>query len=115
MPWPPFGLQYRHVAGLDMLIQAGEPARRAVRLVFTGEKVREHYPEAAPDLGPYRAIQGFRIVPLLELIRMKLTSFRAQDETHIVDLDEAGLITPEIEAQLSPVLRERLARARTRE
>ncbi len=37
----PFGLQYRHVAGVDMLVQAGGPsARRAVHLIFTGERVR---------------------------------------------------------------------------
>jgi len=45
---------------------------------------------------------------------MKLTSFRAKDETHIKDLDEAGLITPEIEASLPPELKERLSRARER-
>jgi hypothetical protein len=46
---------------------------------------------------------------------MKLTSFRAKDEAHIVDLDEAGLITPEIEATLSTVLAERLIRTRARQ
>ncbi len=47
----PFGLQYRHVAGMDMLVQAGEPsARRAVHLVFAGEKVRREHPEPAPEL-----------------------------------------------------------------
>ena len=45
---------------------------------------------------------------------MKLTSFRANDEAHLKDLDEAGLITAEIEAGLSPVLAERLAQVRRR-
>ena len=37
----PFGLRHRHVAGVDMLVQADQPsARRAVHLVFSGEKVR---------------------------------------------------------------------------
>jgi hypothetical protein len=45
---------------------------------------------------------------------MKLTSFRAKDETHINDLDEQGLITTEIESALSPLLRERLAQSRAR-
>jgi hypothetical protein len=45
---------------------------------------------------------------------MKLTSFRAKDEAHINDLDEVGLITPKIEAALSEVLLERLAKARAR-
>lgn len=112
----PFGLEYRHVAGVDMLVQTGAPsARRAVHLIFTGEKVRQDYPEPTPELGPCRTIKGIRLAPLAHLIRMKLTSFRAKDEAHLKDLDEAGLITPDIEAGLSPVLRERLARVRARE
>ena len=54
-------------------------------------------------------------MPLADLLRMKLTSFRAKDEAHLKDLDEAGLITPDIEAGLPPVLAERLARARARD
>jgi hypothetical protein len=46
---------------------------------------------------------------------MKLTSFRAKDEAHLKDLDEAGLIAPEIESGLSPILRERLVRVRARD
>ena len=46
---------------------------------------------------------------------MKLTSFRSKDETHLKDLDEAGLITPEIESGLSETLRARLAQVRARE
>lgn len=112
----PFGLQYRHVAGVDMLVQAAEPsARRAVHLVFTGEKVRQEYPEATPELGPFRRIRGVRLVPLADLIRMKLTSFRAKDEAHLKDLEEAGLITAEMEAGLSTILRERLAQVRARD
>jgi hypothetical protein len=111
-----FGLQHRHVAGVDMLVQTGEPsARRAVHLVFAGEKVRPDYPEATPELGSYRSIKGIRVIPLTDLVRMKLTSFRANDEAHLKDLDAAGLITPEIEADLSPILRERLARVRARQ
>ena len=112
----PFGLQYRHVAGVDMLMQVGEAsARRAVHMIFTGEKVRQEYPEATPELGPHRKIRGLRLVPLADLIRMKLTSFRAKDEAHLKDLDDAGLITPEVESGLSTILRERLARVRARD
>lgn len=111
----PFGLQYRHVAGNDMLVQAGQPsARRAVHLVFTGEKVRAEYPEPTPQLGPYRQLRGLRLIPLADLVRMKLTSFRAIDEAHVKDLDQARLITPDVESGLSPVLAERLAQVRSR-
>ncbi|MSV28435.1 MAG: hypothetical protein EXQ52_06785 [Bryobacterales bacterium] len=84
-------------------------------MIFTGEKVREEHSEPAPELGPYRRIRGIRLIPLRDLVRMKLVSFRARDEAHLKDLDEAGLITPEIESDLSPVLIERLARLRARE
>ena len=54
-------------------------------------------------------------MPLADLVRMKLTSFRLKDKTHIKDLDEAGVITTEIEAALSRVLQERLAQVRAQE
>ena len=59
-------------------------------------------------------VSGLRLIPLTDLVRMKLTSFRAKDEAHIKDLDEAGLLTPEIEATLPPELAERLAQTRQR-
>jgi hypothetical protein len=52
------------------------------------------------------------LIPLADLVRMKLTSFRLKDQTHLKDLDEAGLITPEVEAVLSSILAERLAQVR---
>jgi len=111
----PFGLRHRHVAGVDMLVQADQPsARRAIHLVFTGEKVRPEYHEPTPELGPCRQVRGLRLIPLADLVRMKLTSFRAKDEAHLKDLDEAGLITRDVEAGLSPVLAERLAQVRAR-
>jgi hypothetical protein len=111
-----FGLGYRHVAGTDMLVQTAAPsARRGVHLIFVGEKVRPDYLEATPDLGQCVRARGLRLIPLADLIRMKLTSFRARDEAHLKDLDEAGLITAEIEDVLSGVLRERLARVRARD
>ena len=110
-----FGLQYRHVEGVDMLVQKGQPsARRAVHLIFSGEKVREEYDEAAPKIGDCRTLRGVRLIPVADLVRMKLTSFRSKDETHVKDMDEAGIITPEIEATLSPLQRERLHMTRAR-
>jgi hypothetical protein len=110
-----FGLRLRHVAGVDMLVRPDQPsARRAIHLVFAGEKVRPEDPEPIPELGTARRIRELRLIPLASLVRMKLTSFRAKDEAHLKDLDEAGLITPEVEAGLPPFLAERLARTRAR-
>jgi hypothetical protein len=112
----PFGLECRHVAGLDLLVQKAQPsARRSVHLLFAGEKVREDYSEPVPALGQARVLKGLRLISLSDLVRMKLTSFRAKDEAHLKDLDEAGLLTPDVEAGLSGVLRERLKKMRERD
>jgi hypothetical protein len=86
-----------------------------MHLFFTAEKVRPEHAEPAPETGEFRRLRGIRLIPLADLVRMKLTSFRAKDEAHLKDLDEAGRITPEFEAGLRPLLRERLLRTRARE
>jgi len=111
-----FGLRHRHVAGVDMLVRPDQPsARRAIHLVFAGERVRPDAVEPTPEMGPYRKLRGLRLIPLADLVRMKLTSFRLKDQTHLKDLDEARLITPDVEAGLSPILAERLAQVRAHE
>ena len=111
----PFGLQYRHVAGVDMLVQKGQPsARRAVHMIFSGEKVREEYTDTVPEMGRFRTLKGVRLIPVEDLLRLKLTSYRLKDEMHVKDLDEAGVITSEIEASLSPLQLERLRQTRAR-
>jgi hypothetical protein len=110
------GFQHRHAADVDMLVSAEEPsARRAIHLVFSGEKVRRDYSEPAPEMGVPISLGELHVVSLESLIRMKLTSFRAKDEAHLKDLDDAGLISPEIESRLSTVLKERLRAMRERE
>jgi hypothetical protein len=52
------------------------------------------------------------LIPLADLIHLKLASFRIKDQMYLVDLDEAGIITPEVETGLSPILAERLAQVR---
>lgn len=108
----PFGLEYRHVAGVDMLIQHGQSARRAVHMIFSGEKVMEQYPEETPAMLPPQILQGIRLVPVAALVRMKLSSFRLKDQMHLKDLDDAGVITPELVAELGPAHRERLEQVR---
>jgi hypothetical protein len=43
---------------------------------------------------------------------MKLSSYRLKDQLHIQSMDAAGLITPDIEKELSAELLSRLARIR---
>ena len=112
----PQGFRYRHVAGVDMFLTAGEAkARSAVHAVFVGEKVRPEYLEAIPASEPVRSKEGILIAPVCDLVLMKLTSFRLKDKVHIQDMDSVGLITAEIEAGLSDTLRARLAEVRATE
>jgi hypothetical protein len=110
------GWIYRHVAGVDMLVDAEQPrARSAVHLVFLREKVRPEYVEPIPDSPPDATREGILLAPVADLVRMKLTSFRLKDRVHVQDMDGVGLITAEIEAGLSEVLRARLAEVRSTE
>lgn len=113
----PLGLVYRHVAGVDMLVDAREPkARSAIHLVFVGEKVRPDYLEPVPGFSPaVRTAEGVLLAPIADLVRMKLTSFRLRDRVHLKDMDSAGLITPDVEPQLTSALRERLLKVRAEE
>lgn len=113
----PFGFAYRHVAGVDMLVDAREPTvRSAVHLIFVREKVRPDYLEPVPGFSPpVRTADGVLLAPVADLVRMKLTSYRLKDRVHVQDLDAVGLITPEMEARLSEPLRERLREVRATE
>lgn len=113
----PFGFTYRHAAWVDMLVDARDPrARSAVHLIFVRERVRPDYVEAVPDFSPPAVTQeGVLLAPVADLVRMKLTSYRLKDRVHIQDLDAVGLITPEIESELSDVLRARLHEVRASE
>jgi hypothetical protein len=111
------GLVHRHVAGVDMLVDAEAPkARSGVHLLFAGEKVRAADLEPVPVLSdPGIDDQGILVTPVASIVRMKLISFRQRDKTHIIDMDSVGLITAEIEAGLPDALRERLSQVRAEE
>lgn len=113
----PVGFEYRHAAGVDMLIDTREPrARSAVHLLFVREKVRPEYLEPVPDFSaPVRTVEGVPLAPVADLVRMKLTSFRLRDRVHLQDMDAMGLITPQIEASLPQALRKRLQKVRAEE
>jgi hypothetical protein len=99
------GFTFRHAAGVDMFVDANNPnASAAVHLLFAGERVRPDDLELVPDSHPEPSPRGFMIAPVVDLVHMKLTSYRLKDQVHIQDLDHAGLITPEIEQTLSAPL-----------
>jgi hypothetical protein len=112
----PLGLEYRHVAGVDMLVDASQPsARSAIHMIFVREKVRPDYIEAVPDFSSPVVTEGISLAPVLDVVRMKLTSLRLKDKVHLIDMDGVGLITPEIENALPEALRQRLHKVRKEE
>lgn len=87
------GFVFRHASGIDMFLDGpAAKARDAVHVVFAGEKVRSTYTEAAPDVTQCDSTGAFRVLDLEPLVRMKLTSFRDKDRTHLRDLIDVGLI-----------------------
>jgi hypothetical protein len=113
------GFRFRHIAGVDMLVCGDvESAKTAVHLIFSGEKVRPDYVAPTPSLTPQlKHIQGMdvQVIPVADLVPMKLTSFRLKDQVHIKTLDSAGLITREVEKNLPPELAARLKHIRETE
>jgi len=111
------GFRFRHVAGVDMLMYR-DKAINAVHLLFSGEKVKPTQAIPNPPLAPERKMikgQEVCVVPVADLVRMKLSANRDKDRVHIRSLDAAGLIGPEIERGLPESLRARLQQVRETE
>jgi len=103
------GFIFRHVKGIDMFLDGPEAkARDAVRILYAGEKVREADPIAAPRIEESEATGSFRVVAFESLLRMKLTSFRDKDRTHIRDMIDVGLVDASWLARLPEPLAGRL-------
>jgi len=66
--------------------------RDAVHVVFSNEKVRPDYLHPAPDVSEQTVINDIRAVSLEALVQMKLVSFRRQDQVHLLDMLEVGVI-----------------------
>ena len=114
-----YGFRFRHSAGMDMLL-FGETnsARNAIHLLYAGEKVKATQLESHPRINPVRAGlhgQDFWVIPVLDLVRMKLSSYRDKDRVHVRGMDAAGLITKDVEHGLSEELLARLRNVRKTE
>jgi hypothetical protein len=115
---PRHGFHFRHAAALDMLLYgADKKAIRGVHLLFSCEKVRPNQ-MPNPPLAPERiTIYGkeVSIIPLADLVGMKLNSYRDKDRVHVRALDAAGLIAPDVERALPADLHSRLQHIRATE
>jgi len=105
------GFSRQDLRRIVLFVDPEEPSKRSgVHLVWAGEKVRPSYTCPAPSLEEaVRDPEGFLVLGLAALVRMKLTSYRLVDQTHIADLLSIGLINEAVRSSLPRELRERLA------
>ena len=103
------GFVYRHVKNIDMFLDGeGAKARDAVHIVFANEKVRDRDLAALPDVDDSEPGDQFRVVTLESLVRMKLTSYRDKDRTHLRDLIDLELLDQTWCDRFQPELASRL-------
>ncbi len=105
------GFERHDLRRLVLFVDPDEPSRRSgVHLVWADERVRPSYPCPAPSVGEaVRDPEGFWVVDLPALVRMKLTSDRAIDRAHVADMLSVGLIDRVVRDALPSPLRERLS------
>jgi len=97
------------VAGVEMFLDGPAAGPRdAVHILIAGEKIRPEYLTPAPDVSEAVKPEDFQVIALETLVRMKLTSYRDKDKTHLRDMLEVGLIDPTWTARLPTDLAARL-------
>jgi hypothetical protein len=103
-------LDYFEVVGVGMFLERADPnPRKAVHLLWAGEKVRPEYPLPSPTVDERELLEpGKPVVALAGLVRMKLMSNRDQDRVHLRDLIDVGLVQRDLLQTLPPDLASRL-------
>ena len=109
------GFVHRRVASLgkaaamDVFLDGPDAkVRDAIHILWAGEKAVPDAVEATPQLGFTEPGDGFELIPLDDLVRMKLTSFRDKDRMHLRDLLSVGLVDESWPGRFSPALGDRL-------
>lgn len=109
------GFVHRRVASLgkaaamDVFLDGPDAkVRDAVHVLWAGEKAVPDAVEPSPELRETESAAGFELVPLEDLLRMKLTSFRDKDRMHLRDLASVGLVDESWLLRFPAVLAERL-------
>lgn len=103
------GYQHHKAAGLDMFLENQEDsARFAIHIVLANRQTKDSDFEANPDVEPAVMGEGIRTLPLEQLVRMKLNSYRLKDRVHLLDMIEVGLIDASWADRFPSPLSERL-------
>lgn len=105
------GFTREDLRDIVLFIDPEEPSKKSgVQLVWAAERLRPSYTVPSPDVTESeRDPEGFSVVSLAALVRMKLTSHRPIDQAHIIDMLSVGLIDDALKGALPPEFRERLA------
>jgi hypothetical protein len=92
------GFDYFEVIGTGMFLERSDPnPRKAVHLLWAGEKVRPEYPLPSPMMEEREMPEpGRYVVSLAGLVRMKLMSNRDQDRVHLRDMIDVGLVSRDL-------------------
>lgn len=78
---------------LDIFLDGPDAkVRDAVHILWAGERAVPDAIEPTPELGRTEPADGFELIPLEDLLRMKLTSFCDKDRMHLRDLPSVGLV-----------------------
>jgi hypothetical protein len=103
-------LDYFEVMGVGMFLLRSDPnPRKAVHLLWAGEKVRPEYPLPSPTVDESEMLEaGKTVVSLAGLVRMKVMSNRDQDRVHLRDLIDVGLVSRDLLRTMPPELASRL-------
>lgn len=105
----PVGFHRRKTLGITAFHDGtGGKFADAIHIIFAGQKVRPQYLLPAPDVDERERGNDYYVLTLDALVRMKLTSNRDHDRTHIRDLIAAGLIDVSWIARVPAELVERM-------
>ena len=104
------GFKRQDLRRLVLFIDPDEPSKRSgVHLIWADETLLPSYPCPTPSVGEaVRDPEGFLLLDLPALVRMKLTSFRDIDRVHVADMLSVGLIDQRVRDALPAVLHDRL-------
>lgn len=106
------GFAREDLRDLVLFIDPDEPSKKSgVHLVWADERIRPSYTVLSPSVDEAeRDPEGFLVLNLAALVRMKLTSFRPIDQAHVIDMLGVGLIDESVRTSLPPSLTQRLNR-----
>ena len=103
------GFYCREILGVVCFLDTPDShPRDAVHIVFANEKVKPNDVALTADVDERITAEDYEIVDLIPLVRMKLTSFRDKDRTHLRDMIAIGLIDSTWPTKFESALTDRL-------